>query len=214
MNTNPCAQARCAAEDMHRLELALGFIQEEGIHELALCLSCFENTSAATQQELAEVLGQDTFDVLLTAFSWRLLIPAPQSQASMAWEEASPGMRPSSVWKLPPVISALVQAGRSTGRWQPEHVLPRTSSNLPQYPPTMRNLIDYVRQYAQGHVLSANLLQAALYEAGIRTDLEKVIIDFKAAGVVSPKLSSLLDTARHRSPLYEINPAVFISLSR
>jgi len=212
MEPNPCAQARCAAEGIHLLEQALGFTREEDIPGLALALSCLQEAQAATQTELAEVLDQDTADVLLTAYSWRLLIPAPDSGSSMAWDEANPDMRPSCVWKQPPVIRHLVQTGRSTGRWQPERMLPLVSSSLPQSLTTITAFIDYVRQYARGDVLSANLLGAALHEAGIQADLETLIIEFKAAGVISPKLSSLPETARHRSPLYEMNPSVFIPL--
>lgn len=211
MEPNPCAQARSAAEGIHLLEQALGFTREEDIPGLALALSCLpDKAQAAMQGELAEVLDQDTADVLLTAYSWRLLIPAPDSGSSMAWEEAKPDMRPSCVWKQPPIIRHLVQAGRSTGRWQPERILPLVLSSLPPSPETMTAFIDYVRQYAQGCVLSANLLGAALHEAGIPAGLERLIIGFKAAGVISPKLSSLSEAVRHRSPLYEINPSVFI----
>jgi hypothetical protein len=210
MEPNPCSQARCAAEGIHLLEQALGFTREDDIHGLALALSCFQNAQAAMQKELAEILDQDTDDILLTAFSWRLLIPAPRVRSSMAWEDAEPALNPFSVWKQPAIIRNLVQAGRSSGRWQPEYILPLASTSLPRDAEAMAVFMDCVQQYAKGYVLSANLLRAALHEAGISADLERVIIDLKAAGAISPKLSSLLDTACHRSPLYEVNPAVFI----
>ncbi|MFO7877763.1 MAG: hypothetical protein R6U55_14400 [Desulfovermiculus sp.] len=210
MQPNPCSLARSMAEDIHALEQALSFVQHEESHDLALALSCFHNIQALPQAEIEQVLEQDTMEVLLTAFSWRLLIPAPGPRASMAWEEAEAVMHPQTVWKQPPVISHLVQRACTTGCWQPERTLPLTSSTLAHNLEAMTDFIECTRQYAPGYVLSANLLRAALHEAGIHPDLEKVIIDFKAAGVLSPRLSSLSDAARHRSPLYEINPSVFI----
>lgn len=210
MQPNPCSQARSAAEDIHSLEQALSFVQQDDAHELALVLACFRQVHALPQAEIEQVLEQDTGEVLLTAFSWRLLIPAPGPRASMAWEEAEAVMHHRTVWKQPPVISHLVQRACTTGCWQPERTLPFTSSTMTLNLKAMTDFIEYTRQYAPGYIISANLLRAALHESGIDPDLEKVIIDFKAAGVLSPRLSSLSDAARHRSPLYEINPSVFI----
>ncbi|MDZ7759253.1 MAG: hypothetical protein U5L00_03230 [Desulfovermiculus sp.] len=210
MAPNPCSLARSLAEDIHRLEQALAFIHDEAVPELVLALSCFGEAQALPQDEITQVLEDDTADVLLVAFSWRLLLPAPSPRSSMAWEELAPDMRTSTVWKQPAVIGRLVRAACTTGSWLPRQVLPQCSSILPNEPERIESFLDYARQYAPGCEISANLLRAALREAGIHADLERLIIDFKAAGVLSPKLSSLSDTARHASPLYEINPAVFI----
>jgi hypothetical protein len=197
------------AEDILHLEQALVFIHDLTVPELALALTCFRENRALSLGELAQVLEDDTADVLLVAFSWRLLLPAPSSRSSMAWEELAPDMRTFAIWKQPAVIGRLVQTASTTGSWLPHRVLPQCSSTLPNEPERTERFLDYARQYAPGAEISANLLRAALGEAGIRADLEKLIIDFKAAGVISPKLASLSDTARHASPLYEINPAVF-----
>ena len=209
MAPSPCSLARSMAENIHCLEQALAFIHDLTVPELALALTCFRENRALSPGELAQVLEDDTADVLLVAFSWRLLLPAPSSRSSMAWEELAPDMRAFAAWKQPAVIGRLVQAACTTGSWLPRQVLPQCSSTLPNQPERLENFLVFVRQYAPGGKISANLLRAALGEAGIRADLEKLIIDFKAAGVLSPKLSSLTNTARHASPLYEINPAVF-----
>jgi hypothetical protein len=209
MQSNPCSRARFEAEKIHLLEQALGFVQQDAQHELALALVSFQGSSYITPEELANILDQETSDVLLLAFSWRMIMPALQNRASLAWEEAQADLGPAAHWKMLPIISHLVRAACSTGCWQPKRCLPQACTALGHTLQRIESFISFVRQYAPGLVISANALHAALREARIPADPEKLIIDCKAAGVLSPRLSSFQDTAHHASPLYEINPCVF-----
>ncbi|MFO8031949.1 MAG: hypothetical protein R6U22_05345 [Desulfohalobiaceae bacterium] len=209
MQSNPCSLARFEAEKIHHLEQALNFVQEEALHELALALLSFQESNLISQEEIEDILDQDAPDVLLLAFSWRMIIPEPQKRASMAWEEALADTRSSTRWKMPLIVKHLVQAGCSTGSWQPKLCLPQVCATLEHPQEKIISFISFVGQYAPGFVISGNALSAALREARIPADLENLIIECKAAGILSPKLSSFPDTGRQASPLYEINPCVF-----
>ncbi|MFP4034879.1 MAG: hypothetical protein ACLFPB_09750 [Desulfovermiculus sp.] len=52
MKTDPYSQARSAAENIHSLEQALSFVQQDDPHELALVLACFRQVHALPQDTL------------------------------------------------------------------------------------------------------------------------------------------------------------------
>jgi len=206
---NPCSRARAAMEDVFRLEHALGFIHDEYIHELSIALMQLLDSEKALVSDLEEILGGDAYEVVLLGFTWRLILPRAPAGGSMAWEDAQPPLDGQSGLKLPLVIEKLVRSAAKSGHWSPRGVLPETSPLLPDSPEIITWLLQFVQEYAQGQVIGANELRAAFSEAGAKCDLDALIAHWKGAGVLSPRLSSLKSVADHRSPVYELNPAVF-----
>jgi len=207
-----CSRARALAEDIQRLEESLSFIDDELVAELAIALICMAEAEAASRAELEDVLGPETGEVVLLGFIWRLFLPSAPAGGSLAWEDARAPLEATAKLRLPSIVGHLVGLARRSGSWRPDQVLPQSSYLLPEEPERLASLMVRITEYAPGGVISANQLGAALHETGLECSLDTLIAHWKGAGVISPRLSSVRSVADHRSPLYEINPSVFIRL--
>ncbi len=199
------------AEAIQRLENGLAFVQDELVPELAIGLVTLADARTARMSELLDLLDRDARDVVLLGFSWRMVLP--MGSGSMAWEDARMPMHDRERLKMPQVVRLLVKQACSSGSWQPDRVLNRTSPLLDDDAGRMEQLCSTILQYAPGQVISANELRAAFRETGIQRPMDTLIAHWKGAGVISPRLSSLSSVSAHRSPLYELNPSVFLAVS-
>lgn len=207
-----CSRAKGLAWEVFNLEQALGFVQEEAlVPALALALHHMQSSARCSIAELQEILDQELPEVLNLALDWRMLLPAGSAESNLAWEDLRLDMLSAQKIQIPAVIQLLSTRAARSATWQPELALSGTSEQLGEDRHQLLRLIDYARQYAPGRVLSANQLKACLWEAGLSCNLDALIVEWKAAGVISPRLSSLRSVCAHRSPVYELNPSVFLA---
>jgi len=209
VSCNPCSRARAVVEDIQRLERSLSFVQDEHVPELAIALISLAGSGSVSVAELEDLVGQETLEVVLLGFSWRMLLSMSGSSGTMAWEDARVPMHGGARLKMPEVVRLLVRQSCSSGQWQPDRVLEGTSPLLVNHSSCLPGLRSNIRQYAPGQVISAYELRAASREAGLDLSMDTLIAHWKGAGVISPRLSSWSPVAAHRSPLYELNPSVF-----
>jgi hypothetical protein len=197
------------AEDIQLLEKSLAFVQDDLASELALALLSLADSESVSVAELEELLDQEALEVVLLGFTWRMILPVSGGSGTMAWEDARIPVHDGSRLKMPEVVRLLVRQACSSGQWQPDRVLDRTSPLLAGQSSCLPGLRSNIRQYAPGQVISANELRAAFREAGLDLPMDSLVAHWKGAGVLSPRLSSLSSVSTHRSPQYELNPSVF-----
>lgn len=207
---SPCSIGKAWATDIANLEKGLEFIEDQYIHELSIALIQYLDTAQVSVADLQYTLGdKEAQEVLLLGFDWRLILPF--TSGSMAWEDSNPSLDSRASLKVPQVVRLLVQKARKSGFWRPALVLPETSPLLPRDTEIAAKLLEYIFEYAPGHMIGANELGAAFWEAGMDLNLDALIAHWKGAGVISPRMSSLSSVAARRSPVYELHPAVFVA---
>jgi len=74
----------------------------------------------------------------------------------------------------------------------------------------MPKLIEGLEEQAENHRIAATKIKKIFSESGLGERVDTLIAELKAAGVMSPKLGSLAEVTRAGSPLYELNPSLFI----
>ncbi len=210
MDCGPCSQAKAMWEEISRLEKALAFIDEDLEHELSLALITLLYSKNPTVGEVEDLLGTQAYEVVLLGFTWRLILPHAAGDGSMAWEDASLPLERSGGLKLPQIGKILTQQAAKSGFWITTRALMQSSPLLPRDAKTVANLGNNIVQYSPGGVISANEIKAALAEAGIDCSLDALIVQWKSAGAISPRLSCLKSVTNHRSPVYEVHPALYV----
>ena len=66
--------------------------------------------------EVKEIAKDDSEDVLLLGFEWRLLLPARSARGTLEWGDAVLLLKPGEIYKMPNVVSYLVEEAIQTSR--------------------------------------------------------------------------------------------------
>ena len=75
----------------------------------------------------------------------------------------------------------------------------------------MPELVAELGRNARNDQISAIQIGQICAVAGLGQKVDVLIAELKAAGVMSPKLGSLAEVAQTGSPLYELNPSLFMN---
>jgi hypothetical protein len=197
---------------MTNLERALKTILEDA--ELAASLAAVLVNSCETGRisynEVTKIVGDKCDETLLFGNRWRLLIPTKVDKSS-AWEDRLLQCNPGESYVLPGVVRYLVQNASRTGRWDPMVAIAEIFKELggevfPQAP----ELVAELWKQARNGQISAVQIRKACITADLGDKVDVLIAELKAAGVMSPKLGSIAEVTRLGSPLYELNPSLFM----
>jgi hypothetical protein len=197
---------------MTNLERALMTILEDA--ELAASLSAVlayaYKTDRISYDEVTKIVGDKCDETLLFGNRWRLLIPTKVDKSS-AWEDRSLQCKAGESYVLPNVVRHLVQNASRTGRWVPMLAIAEIFKEPgEEVLPQVLELVTELGKQASDGQISAVQIREACIRAGLRDRVDVLIAGLKAAGVMSPKLGSLAEVTRAGSPLYELNPSLFI----
>ena len=197
---------------MNKLEKALSKLLErnELTGRLASVLAHASEKSIISYREVAKIANDDAEDVLLLGNEWRLLLPV-RTVKSAAWEDRLLLCEPGESYEVPNIIRYMVEEANNTGRWNPEHAITNISKEMgePAWQ-RMTKLIERLGEQAENHRIAATNIKKIFSESGLGDRVDALIAELKAAGVMSPKLGSLAEVARAGSPLYELNPSLFM----
>jgi len=104
-----------------------------------------------------------------------------------------------------------VEEASKTGRWDPGRAITRIFKEMDELAwERMPKLVDRLEEQAENHRIATTKIKKICIELGLGDRVDTLIAELKAAGVMSPKLGSLAEVARTGSPLYELNPSLFI----
>jgi hypothetical protein len=194
------------------LEKALSGLLDDAelVTALAAILAHASETGRISYTEVAEIAGDSPEEVLLLGNKWRLLLPT-RIEKSGAWEDRLLLCKPGESYELPNVLGYLVQNASKTGHWAPMRAIAEVFKQMdePDWQ-KMPELVAELEKSARNGQISAAQIRQICARAGLREKVDVLIAELKAAGVMSPKLGLLAEVARAGSPLYELNPSLFM----
>ena len=112
---------------------------------------------------------------------------------------------------MPNVVRYLVQNASKTGHWAPLMAIAEVFKEIDepawqQIPELIAELGEQARHYQ----ISAVEIRQICAGVGLGDKVDLLIAELKATGVMSPKLGLLAEVSRAGSPLYELNPSLFM----
>jgi len=161
-------------------------------------------------QEIKEIIKDDPEDILLLADKWRLLLPV-RTAKSAGWEDRVLVLRDGEKYEIPNLIRYLVKNALDTGKWDPEKSIIELfkkfgDPDLEQIPKLVKSIVEKATDYK----INSNQIKKICLRFGLDNRVDGLIAELKAAGIISPKLSSIPDVVGAQSPIYELNPSVII----
>jgi hypothetical protein len=197
---------------MRTLEKALGglFDDTELVTTIAAILAHASETGRISYNEVTEIAGDSFEEVLLLGNKWRLLLPTSIGKSG-AWEDRMLRCKPGESYELPNVIRYLLQNASNTGDWAPMKAITEVFKEMdePDWQ-KMPELVAELEKSASNCQISATQIKQICARVGLGEKVDVLIAELKAAGVMSPKLGSLAEVSRAGSPLYELNPSLFV----
>ncbi len=197
---------------MEQLSLAMGvFLGADELKDrLAQVLKRVSESGTISYEKVEEIAGDDTDDVLLVGWEWRLLIPVRTSRCG-EWDDRVLMAEPGEVYEMPNVSGLLVESARRSGEWNSQKAIEDffKVSGEPEWE-RMPALVRRLSEISSSGVVTASQVREACHEVGLGERVDTMIAILKGAGVMSPKLGSLTQVTRAGTPLYELNPCLFV----
>jgi len=197
---------------MNKLEEALNKLlkHREPLSCLALVLAHASRKGSISYPEVYNIVGNTAEDVLLLGDEWRLLLPV-RTLKSAAWEDRLLLCEPGELYEVPNIVRFLVEEASTTGCWDPDHAISKLFKEMgePAWE-RMPKLIERLGAQAEDDRITAVQIKNTCSELGLGGRVDTLIAALKGSGVMSPKLGSLAEVIREGSPLYELNPSLFM----
>jgi hypothetical protein len=161
-------------------------------------------------EEAKNLAGDETGEVLLLAFDLRLLVPVRSSNDSFNWSDALLLCQPGEIYRMPNLSRHLVLSAAAAGRWEPEKAVAAVFREMGGLDTAlMPALVKRLCRASSYYRVNALEINAVCCEAGLGDRVGSLILILKGAGVISPKFDSYSDILSSKSPVYEINKALF-----
>ena len=197
---------------MNNLENALlGLLKNS---ELAGCLASVLDRASKmgriSYREVDKLVNENAEDVLLLGNEWRLLLPV-RTIKSAAWEDRLLLCKSGESYEVPNIVRYLSEDASKTGYWNPADSI--TSLFMEMGEPAwqrMPKLVERLQEKAKDYRISAAQIKKACIELGLGDRVDMLIAELKGSGVMSPKLGSFAEVNREGSPLYELNPTLYM----
>jgi hypothetical protein len=197
---------------MNKLEKALSRLLKHGelTNRLAKVLACASERGKVSYREVDKIVNDNAEDVLLLGNEWKLLLPV-RTLKSAAWEDRLLLCEPGELYEVPNIIGCLVEEASKTGSWDTEHAITKLFNEMGE--PTwerMPKLVQELGKQSKDYRITAVQIKEICNELDMGDRVDALIAELKASGVMSPKLGSIAEVSRAGSPLYELNPSLFI----
>jgi len=197
---------------MNRLERALSGLSSQGelTNRLAQVLAHASERGRVAYYEIERMVKDDTEDVLLLGEEWRLLLPV-RTLKSAAWEDRLLLFEPGEEYEIPNIVRYLVEEAKMTGCWEAGRALAELfremgEPNWEQIP----KLVKELGQQAKNYKITAIQIREICSKLALGNRVDTLIAELKGSGVMSPKLGSLAEVSRAGTPIYELNPSLFL----
>jgi hypothetical protein len=177
---------------------------------LAAVLTNASKKGSISYREVEKIINDNAEDVLLLGNEWRLLLPV-RTVKSAAWEDRLLLCEPGESYEVSNIARYLVEEATKTGRWDPEHAITKIFKEMgePAWD-KMPKLVERLEEQAGDYRVTASQIKKICSDLDLGDRVDALIAGLKASGVMSPKLGSLAEVAQAGSPLYELNPSLFI----
>ena len=201
--------------ETHKLKSALeSILKGNAVNQLAKILTYALKTGRISYEEAEHILDGDPEDALLLAFQQRLLIPVRSVKDTLEWDHSVLLLEPGENYKMPNIVRYLVEEAARTSHWNAEYAVAQIFREMgePSWN-TMPALVKKLGEEASYNRLDAVQIKQVCNQFGLGDRVDSLISGLKGAGVMSPKLSSIVEVQRAGSPIYELNPSIFMSTS-
>jgi hypothetical protein len=196
---------------MNKLKDALtSFMKADDAAQIAQILEMVVTSGKASYEEVKAMSGDNVEDVLMLGYGWRLLLPVRASKAG-DWEDRILVAHPGEIYHTTNVVKHLVRNASETGLWDPESAVTEAFKDIgePEID-KIQTLVARIGSEAKGRRISGIQIKRLCTELGLGGRVDPLISELKACGIISPKLSSLTDASRVGTPIYELNPSLFV----
>jgi hypothetical protein len=201
-----------SSKALNRLGRALSGLSSQGelINLLVQVLAHATERGRVSYHEIEEIISGDAEDVLLLGNEWRLILPV-RTLKSAAWEDRLPLFEPGEGYEIPNIVRYLVEEAKITGRWEAGRALAELfremgETNWEQIP----ELVKELGQQAKNYKITATQVKEICSKLALGDRADSLIAELKGSGVMSPKLGSLAEVSRAETPIYELNPSLFL----
>jgi hypothetical protein len=194
-----------------KLKTALSsFLEADDAAKMARLLELVVRKRKASYEEAKAVIGEDIEDILILAYGWRLLLPVKAAKAG-DWEDKMLTAQPGDIYQTVNVARHLVKNASKTSRWDPETAITEAFKDIgePEID-KVRTLVARIGSEAKGRRINGVQIKRLCTELGLGDRVDPLLSELKACGIISPKLSSLTDPSRVGTPIYELNPSLFV----
>ena len=181
--------------------------------QLSQVLAYAAAKDTVSYQEIKEIIKGDPEDALLLADEWRLLLPIRTAKSS-SWEDRLLIIKDGEAYEMPNIVRYVAREALKTGTWNSENAIGELFKEFRD--PDCKQIPELVRSIAGeagSHKTTGTQIKMICLRLGLSNRVDSLIAELKAAGIISPRLSSLPEVSREGSPIYELNPAVAIGLS-
>ena len=145
-------------------------------------------------------------DLILLAFEERILIPV-KSRSGPAWEDKILDFRNEARYFIPPVVKAMVNTIRDTGKPSCDTAVRKTLANVIQEDiGGFVKLLQTTMKHAENYTFEAGLMEIFFRKAAVDSDLHDIIDIFVIYGIMSPCPQRSLLTGLS---WYEINSTLY-----
>jgi hypothetical protein len=197
---------------MSNLEKALDELLKsaELTSRLASVLAYASKRGSISYREVSKIANDNAEDVLLLGNEWRLLLPV-RTAKSAAWEDRLLLYKPGESYEVPNIARYLVEEATKTGCWDPERAITKLFKEMGE-PAWERipKLVKRLEEQARDYRVTASQIKKICNDLDLGDRVDALIAGLKASGVMSPKLSSIAEVSREGTPIYELNPSLFM----
>jgi len=145
-------------------------------------------------------------DLLFFLVNERLLLP-DKIWKTLAWDERIFMLKNGEKYFMPNVVKHLIKKAEETGEWDPEYAVEEYLREIREREKekitTLFRRIKEKLRFRENR-LTPEFLKETIDELGLDLNVEKVIIEFKGGGIISPHLR---DSIRSKQLKYEVNPS-------
>jgi hypothetical protein len=201
-----------SSKALNRLERALSGLSIHGelTSRLAQVLAHTSERGRVSYHEIGEIISGDAEDVLLLGNEWRLILPV-RTLKSAAWEDRLLLSEPGEEYEIPNIVRYLVEEAKITGCWEAGRALAELfremgETNWEQIP----ELVKELGRQAKNYKITAIQIKEICRKLALGNRVDTLIAELKGSGVMSPKLGSLAEVSRAETPIYELNPSLFL----
>jgi hypothetical protein len=197
---------------MSNLEKALDELLKsaELTSRLASVLAHASKRGRIPYREVSKIANDNAEDVLLLGNEWRLLLPV-RTVKSAAWEDRLLLCKPGESYEVPNIARYLVEEATKTGHWNPERAITKVFKEMGETAwEKMPKLVERLEEQAVDYKVTAIQIKKICSDLDLWDRVDALIAGLKASGVMSPKLSSIAEVSREGTPIYELNPSLFM----
>lgn len=197
---------------MNKLEKALSKLLKHGelTSHLASVLAHASKRGSISYREVDKIVNDNAEDILLLGNEWRLLLPV-RTVKSAAWEDRLLLCEPGELYEVPNIARYLVEEASKTGCWDTEHALMGLFKEMgePNWE-RIPKLVEELGKQSRDYRVTAVQIKEICNELDMGDRVDMLIAELKGSGVMSPKLGSLAEVSRAGTPIYELNPSLFM----